>query len=351
MNINDDISKEILTLAKKKIIDIHNITVTENKNEESNNINGINASNEIKLMTNQSIEVYLFIIICILFSITAYYFFNQLKKFKNYITNNPDDERKVDQTKYKIIYNLFIYSLIRAITCLFLFYFTNNVEDSLNLLICSFSYSFLGLILFSIILFHVSFLIEKFYQIKDKKTDIFFTPSLELLNSMIYLVYTLVLLSCILKESYSLFNQLSEGILSFTSGVLSFFYFYYGIKLANIYSIKNIESDEEFVEKKFIYSKLLGMSISVGFCFAIKSVLDAILCLKFIFGISSLLILVISLLLELIIVWIIGYTKRKIGEENFQTGFDEKNMMFDAENRLGSSRGGDYDIKQPLLKD
>lgn len=354
MEIKDDLINGILSLSKRKEIYVHNSTEESNINHNNDlgivSSNSDNNDNTIKLITNQSIETYIFLLIFLMFSVTAYYFYNQLKKFKNYINNNPEDERKVDQTKYKIIYNLFVFSLIRGLSCLILFYFISYNEQSLNFLLFSFSYSFFGIVLFSIILFHASFLIEKFYQIKDKKNDIFFTPSLELLNSMIYLIYILVLISCILKEKYLIFNQISEGILAFTSGVLSFFYFYYGIKLANIYSIKNIESDEEFVEKKFIYSKLLGMSISVGFCFSLKTILDSILCSKLLFSNCTVLITIICLLIELIVVWIIGYTKRKIGEENYQTGFDEKNMMFDAANRMESSREAEYNIKQPLLK-
>ena len=236
---------------------------------------------EIHEEKNYSHYLWLFIIATIAFGVAAYYFYYLVKKFHQRISKNPDDELKVEQTKNEIYKNLSVFCTVRSISTVIILICANQHNNNFPSFICFICQTFPQLILFSILFNHVSFLIEKYYQIKYRKMDIFLTPSLEILNILVYIVFSLFMLACILKNKFIVFMYLCEGISAFISSIVSILYLYYGISLANVYSIK--KTNTELKEKKFIHSKLLSVSLIIGLLFLVKAIISFLICLN-VFG-------------------------------------------------------------------
>lgn len=222
--------------------------------------------------------LWLFLIAALLFSYGCYYFYSQVRKYLQRISINPEEETKVEQSKNDMYKNISIYCLFRLVTVVICFILGNPDYNDFTSFILRTLRVFPFILLFSIMLNHVSFLIEKYYQIKYKKTDLFFNPSLEILNIIVYIVFTLFTFACLLKEKYNIYLTLTNGLLAFITAVISILYFYYGISLSNIYSSKK-GNIAELKEKKFLHNKLLGLALSVGVLMGLKSLLSYLLCL------------------------------------------------------------------------
>ena len=223
--------------------------------------------------------LWIFIIAILFFTYACFYYYTLVRKYVQKINFNPEEETKVEQAKNDMFKNLTIYSLIRSITLIIIFILGNPIFNDMTSFFMVIFKVFPFLILMSILLNHVSFLIEKFYQIKYKKNDIFFNPSLEVLNIMIYIIFSLFTFACLLKEKYQTYTTLSQGIIAFVSAILSVLYFYYGIGLSSIYSSKKNQTTE-LKEKKFLHNRLLSLAIAIGALLGIKSVLSYLICLN-----------------------------------------------------------------------
>ena len=251
---------------------IHNSYYENIKNSSNVEIN------EEKIINNN--YIWLFALLGIVFILFAYYFYNLVKKFLERIIKNPEDETKVDQTKNEIFKNLSLYCFIRAVSCFIIFICCNPQSQDFPSFISYNALIFPQLILFSILLIHVAFIIEKYYQIKYRKTDIFFTPSLEILNILIYIIFGLFMLGCTLKRKFLTFMFLCTGLTGFISSILAILYLYYGLSLANIYSSKK-NNYTEFKEKKFIYSKLFFMSFILGIIYSLNCIISFLISMGF----------------------------------------------------------------------
>lgn len=312
-----------------------------------------------ELHNSKNIYLWLFIIIAICYGIASYYFYNLVKKFLQKIIKNPDDETKVEQTKNEIFKNLSVFCFIRSISCLLIFIFSNSHYNNFSSFICFFAQTFPELILFSILLYHSSFLIEKYYQIKYHKTDIFFTPTLEVMNMLIYIIFSLFMLACILKERFLTFMYLCEGISAFISAIISILYLYYGLSLATLYSVKK-STTPELKEKKFIHSKLFFMSLFLGIIFFVKSIVSFLICLN-VFGdlypsnvnphIWDLTKLIVF---EITTIFVLGNTKQRLDtdESNKKSflNFNERDAIFDNKNiHFREMEQIQEDLNEPLL--
>lgn len=288
---------------------------------------------------HRDLYLWLFIPIAICFGLSSYYFYNLVKKYLQRINANPEDESKVEQTKNEIFKNLSVFSFIRMLSCLVVFILSNKHSNNYESFFCYISQTFPELILFSILLYHASFIIEKYYQIKYRKTDIFFTPSLEVLNILVYIVFSLFMLACVLKGKFLTFMYLCQGISTLISAILSLLYLFYGISLANVYST-NKSNSSELKEKKFIYGKLWSMSLFLGLIFFAKCIVSFLVCLN-IFG--DLFPSYVNphiwdctklIIFELTTIFILGNTKQRLDNPDEITkksfmNFNERNEMID----------------------
>lgn len=322
--------------------------------------------------------VLLILIICFIYS--TYYFYSIVKKYNQKIGNSEEDA-KAKQSKYEILKNISIYSLIRTVSLSIIFIFGDPFFNDLT---SFFIYSirvFPVLILLSILLNHVSFLIEKYYQLKFKKNDIFFNASLEVLNIIIYIIFFIFTFTCAIKSQYKLYQILSEGIVAFVTSFISVLYLYYGLNLSSFYSPKN--APHEFKEKKFLYYKLLYMSLIIGIILSTKSLISYMVLLGIIHrhpqrinqSIWEFLIIFFS---EYIILYVIGITKsgkeekadsalsqvglnymnineregknreRERENENEREGKDSKRGSLKM-NYLGNNYFYNDDLKEPLI--
>ena len=57
-----------------------------------------------------------------------------------------------------------------------------------------------SLIFFSVYLSYVRFLIEKYYEIKTKKNDIFLSPTMQFFNVLIYIFLIIIIFSSLSKK-------------------------------------------------------------------------------------------------------------------------------------------------------
>lgn len=257
--------------------------------------------------------LWLNIIAVICYSYACYYFYKIVKRANQANNLNPEDDTRVDLIKNELHKNLVIYYGFRVTVFCVSFAFGNPQDNSFTCFILNILKFFPTLILMSILLFYVSFLIEKYYQIKFKKADIFFNPSLEILNMIIYIVFSLFTFGCLMKERYETYVTLCQGISAFVSLIISILYLYYGINLSNIYSIKKTISSE-LKEKKFLHKKLLTLALSIGILYFVKSLVSFMIFLQFIsqssiirnrnvYDFTSILIF------ELLVVALLGHTK------------------------------------------
>lgn len=202
------------------------------------------------------------LILMIAFLIMAYYLYyvakNNLKKAKNANINTT-----AIYSKYEIFKNLSIANLsnnilnnflVRGISIIYILISFNKNNDDLISFFNYFAHVFPSLFFFSVFFSYIRFLIEKFYEIKIKKKDIFFNPSMQFFNIMVYIVIFIITLSCLTVENYSTFNYLSSGLICILSLILSLLYLYYGVRLANIYS--NEKESTEIKEKKFVHNRV-----------------------------------------------------------------------------------------------
>lgn len=349
MSINNDITSKFMDSSKISTDDIYlNTDLNSHYNHQiQNTLNTlqIKSTDSVDLNTNYSLKsdlyLWIFIAIGICFALGAYYFYNLVKKFLYKISKNPEDETKVEHSKNEVFKNLSIFCFIRSISCLVIFVFANKHGDNASSFICYISQIFPELILFSILLFHVSFLIEKYYQIKFRKTDIFFTPSLEVLNILVYIIFSLFILACVLKEKFLTFMYLCEGISALVSAILCILYLYYGLSLASFYSIKKSISSE-LKEKKFIHNRLFSISLLFGLIYLCKSILSFLVCLDVFGDLNPSFInpniwdCTKIILFEVTSIIILGNTKQR--HEGFESTkksfmeFNEKEAFFDNKN-------------------
>lgn len=223
--------------------------------------------------------LWMFPVAMLCYSYASYYFYNLVRRFYYKINHNPEDETKIEQSKNELFKNISVYCLLKVISLFFCFCFGNPYyHDFTSFLLTVFNFSPIFLLL-SILLYHVSFLIEKYYQITTKKSDIFFSSSIEVINVLIYILYSLFTFGCLLKQRYNTYYLLCNGIIGFISAFISILYFYYGVKLANVYSIK-MSNNSELREKKFLHSRLMTLSIAIGTVCIVKSFISCLICLN-----------------------------------------------------------------------
>lgn len=71
----------------------------------------------------------------------------------------------------------------------------NDIISFINFFVHIFPY----LIYFTVFLSYIRFLIEKFYEIRTKKKDIFFDPTMQFFNILMYIVFTILTLYSLSK--------------------------------------------------------------------------------------------------------------------------------------------------------
>lgn len=311
-----------------------------------------------------SFENYLWLnVIAILcYSYASYYFYRIVKRANQASNLNPEDETRVDLIKYELHKNLVIYCTFRIVVFCLTFALGNPLDNSFTCFLLNIFKFFPTLILMSILLFYVSFLIEKYYQIKYKKADIFFNPSLEILNMIIYIIFSLFTFGCLMKERYDTYIILCQGISAFVSLIISILYLYYGINLSNIYSIKKAISSE-LKEKKFLHKKLLTLALTIGILYLVKSLVSFAIFLQFVdeFSIISnknIFDVLNILIFELLVVALLGHTKNSDASDsnkrrdNFELINNE--FYFDYSHNPNQDRFADEDDKnadfaEPLI--
>lgn len=247
----------------------------------------ITSSNHSEIVTPQinpkhseySDYISLLIINIIAFFLLSYYLFNIVRNFNIKINQETNESSPIEISKNEIFKNLSLFCFIRAATLLFTLISGNRYDDSLVAYCNYICHIFPCLFFMSIVLYYVKFLVEKYYQIKSKKNDIFLTPSLEMFNIIVYITFACFSVGCLIKKKYRLYMYLCEGMCALISGVISGVYFFYGIGLANVYSAK--KNVPEHKERLFIYNKILLVSLVVGFSFLFKAVVCFLVSIDF----------------------------------------------------------------------
>lgn len=142
----------------------------------------------------------LLIVLMVCFFIISYYL-NYISNYNIKKAKSTNTESNVVYIKYSNIQNLSIanfsnllFILVRALSIIYIVISLNKNGNDLISFFNYFVHIFPSLIFFSVYLAYVRFLIEKFYEIKTKKKDIFFDPTMQFFNILIYIVFFILTL-------------------------------------------------------------------------------------------------------------------------------------------------------------
>ena len=141
----------------------------------------------------------------------------------------------------------------------------------------------------SVFLRYIIFIIEKYYEIKINKNDIFLSPSLNFFHILIFITFSAITFACLsinslvylVLQEFKNYMYICLGLTSILLILIAWFYLYFGIKLANYYS--ESRKDIDSIEKVFIRNKVLFVSVIFGVVFITRGVLSFLTCVD-VFG-------------------------------------------------------------------
>jgi len=162
----------------------------------SDSINNISSGNK----TLHSKYSSLFILESLVFLVFGYYLCYTAKHHIKKVKLLP--ETSALYSKYEVFRNLAIaicsilpVKIVRGISIIYMIISLNKSDDDIISFINYFCHIFPSLLFISVFFAYIRFLIEKYYEIKIKKKDIFFTPSLNFFNILIYILMSIVTLA------------------------------------------------------------------------------------------------------------------------------------------------------------
>lgn len=145
------------------------------------------------------------------------------------------------------------------------------------------------------------------------------------------------------------------GLISILSVILSLVYLYFGISLAQTYSISKDENKIEVKERNFIHNRIVLIALSVGIFYMIRGIISFFMSIK-VFNSSRLSFIDVNLwdfcvffFCELLNSLIIGYTKQSVSRRRFINKLNidsyefNKNYMKELENMTGNY------LEEPLI--
>ena len=311
----------------------------------------------------------LLIILFFCFGFVGYFFLVTSKRIKK-----EANESKALAEKYKTIWNLSIANCFRCISLLLIIIIENKTGSDLITFINCLCHIIPSLVFISIFFSYIQFLIEKYYEIKSKKTNIFFAPSINFFSFLIYVAFFVITISCLTTRHYRTFLYVSNGIICLLSFVLGILYLYYGIKISSFYSKVDLDSKE----KNYIYQRVLFISIIVGGTYFIRGLISFFISIGW-FGKEYPSFLnvnvwdfLVFLMTELICSLVIGFSKKHKkkntlvneiekyefneactykGSGNFNIGVDKENTL-NHNNSLNNNNKDMhfFDLEDPLLE-
>lgn len=202
------------------------------------------------------------------FFLAGYYFYFISKKY-----NQGENElftSKALLTKYQTIFHLSLAHFLRSASLIYIVLTENITGSDLLSFINNLCHVVPSLVFISILFNYIQFLIEKYYEMKTKKSDIYFAPSIRFLTFLIYIGFLVITISCVIMKQYSIYFYISTGIISLLSLILGIVYLTYGIKIANFYS----NYYAQLPEKTMIYERMLMISVIVGGSYVIRGLIS-----------------------------------------------------------------------------
>jgi hypothetical protein len=152
---------------------------------------------------------YLYILIILLFGffILAYYLYYTSKNFiknakvTNSVTSTLSSKSKnltnLSLANFSKIYS---YNIVRGLSLVYIVFVYNKTSTDTISFFNYFCHIFPTLIYFSVFFTYIQFLIEKFYEFKSTKKDVFFAPSVQFFTILVYIVMFIITISCFSKR-------------------------------------------------------------------------------------------------------------------------------------------------------
>jgi hypothetical protein len=142
--------------------------------------------------------LYLLLIITLAFFVICYYMYLISRIFFKK-AKAQDSENTIIYLKYSNLQNLSVANFIRGLSLVYIIISYNKNADDVISFINYIVHVFPALLFYSAYLTYARFLIEKYYEIKTKKNDIFFSPTIQFFNIFMYVVMSVITLSCLSK--------------------------------------------------------------------------------------------------------------------------------------------------------
>ena len=228
------------------------ITTIKTEKISNENING--AFSPTTIIDFHEEYISLLIILFFSFGFVGYFFLVASKKLKKEIY-----ESKALSEKYKTLWNLSIANFFRCISLMLIIIIENRTGDDIISFINLLCHIIPSLIFISILFSYIQFLIERYYELKTKKSNIYFSHSISFFSFVVYVAFFVITITCLTTGHFKTLFYIANGIIALLCFILGILYLYYGMKISNYYSTYN-----EIEEKCFINQRIMLIAVVVG---------------------------------------------------------------------------------------
>jgi len=209
----------------------------------------------------------LLFIIFFAFGLISYLLFTFSKKLLN--SENIYEYPSLSY-KYNILINLSIANLIRCSSLIFIIICDNKTSKDTISYINYLCHIIPNLYFIMIFYFYFEYLIEKYYEMKTKKNNIFLAPDFHIILYLICFIIVILSVSGFIIKNVKISIYLNDIIISIISLSIGILYLIYGLKIANYLKIKNNN------ETNYIYKRLINIITIVGGSYLFKGIIDVI---------------------------------------------------------------------------
>jgi len=170
--------------------------------------------------------------------------------------------------KYNILINLSLANLIRCSSLIFIIICDNKTSYDVISFINYLCHIIPNLYFIFIFYFYIEYIREKYYEIKTKKNIVFLAPDIHIMLYLICFIIIVISTSGFIFKNYKISIYMIDIIISIISLTIGLIYLMYGLKIANFYKNKTNN------EKKYIYKRLINITIIVGGSYVIRGVIE-----------------------------------------------------------------------------
>jgi hypothetical protein len=170
--------------------------------------------------------------------------------------------------KYNILINLSIANLIRCSSLIFIIICDNKTSYDVISFINYLCHILPNLYFIFIFYFYIEYLREKYYETKTKNNIIFVAPDINIILYLICFIIIVISISAFFMKHFKTSIYMIDLIICIISLTISLIYLIYGLKIANFYKIKTHN------EKKYIYKRLINITIIVGGSYLFRGIIE-----------------------------------------------------------------------------